>query len=75
MSLRNECCDCVLSRVLSSQGVDKTDATVSAAGTFRTGALSPNGDKIAVGCLLRLEANIQVILCGAQGRSARVPRR
>jgi AP-2 complex subunit alpha len=38
-------------------GVDQTAFTISTAGTFRTGATNPNGDKISVGCLMRLEAN------------------
>ncbi|KAL7998096.1 putative adaptor protein complex AP-2, alpha subunit [Plasmopara halstedii] len=33
-----------------------TTGTLLGASTFRTGAVSPNGDKISVGCLVRLEA-------------------
>ncbi|KAF1786894.1 Ribosomal protein L1/ribosomal biogenesis protein [Phytophthora cactorum] len=31
--------------------------SLSGAGTFRTGAMGPNGDKLSVGCLVRLEAS------------------
>ena len=39
------------------KGVDPTPWTVSAAGTFRTGAKDMNGNNINVGCLVRIEAN------------------
>lgn len=39
------------------QGVDQSSASLSAAGTFRTGATAPSGDKLSVGCLVRVEAN------------------
>ncbi|OQS04089.1 AP-2 complex subunit alpha [Thraustotheca clavata] len=39
-------------------GVDASGA-LALAGTFRTGTAAPTGDKISVGCLVRLEANAQ----------------
>ena len=41
------------------QGCDPTPWTVSGAATFRTGSKDPNGNKINVGCLVRIEANPQ----------------
>ena len=38
-------------------GLDKSDTTLSLATTFRTGSVSESGNKISIGCLLRLEAN------------------
>merc|ERR1712070_157476 len=40
-------------------GLDQNEYTLSACGTFRTGTVAPNGTKISVGCLIRLEANPQ----------------
>jgi AP-2 complex subunit alpha len=37
--------------------MDPTGMSVAAAGTLRTGATTPAGDKISVGCLVRIEAN------------------
>ena len=42
-------------------GLDQNEYTLSACGTFRTGTVAPNGTKISVGCLIRLEANPQVL--------------
>jgi AP-2 complex subunit alpha len=41
------------------QGCDPTPWTVSGAATFRTGSKDPSGNKINVGCLVRIEANPQ----------------
>lgn len=49
-------------------GVDATDASVSAACSFRTGATGPDGNKLSVGALLRVEFN-------AQARAVRVTSR
>uniref|UniRef100_K3X5B9 Clathrin adaptor alpha-adaptin appendage C-terminal subdomain domain-containing protein n=1 Tax=Globisporangium ultimum (strain ATCC 200006 / CBS 805.95 / DAOM BR144) TaxID=431595 RepID=K3X5B9_GLOUD len=40
-----------------AEGVDTSEATLSLACTFRTGTSGPNGDKVSVGCLARIEAN------------------
>lgn len=40
-----------------ANGADTSDATISVAGTYRTGAQSPSGDKVSVGLLTRLEIN------------------
>eukprot|EP00644_Phytophthora_capsici_P016772 jgi/Phyca11/537727/estExt2_fgenesh1_pg.C_PHYCAscaffold_1110001 len=38
-------------------GLDsQASGSLSAAATYRTGAMGPNGDKLSVGCLVRLEA-------------------
>ncbi|KAF1325637.1 Ap-2 complex subunit alpha, partial [Globisporangium splendens] len=39
------------------QGVDTSEATLSLACTFRTDTSGPNGDKVSVGCLVRIETN------------------
>ncbi len=41
-------------------GVDATEASLSVAGSFRTGATGPDGSKLSVGALLRIEFNGQV---------------
>ena len=38
-------------------GVDTTPFTMSGAAFFRTGTAGPTGEKLAVGCLVRIEAN------------------
>ncbi len=38
--------------------MDTSDASITIAGTYRTGTASASGDKIAIGALLRLEANM-----------------
>ncbi|KAH7487740.1 AP-2 complex subunit alpha [Phytophthora ramorum] len=39
-------------------GLDsQASGSLSAAATYRTGAMGPNGDKLSVGCLVRLEAS------------------
>lgn len=43
--------------VMCMQGVDSSDATLSVASTFRTGTTAPSGEKVSVGCLMRIEAN------------------
>ncbi|KAF1775902.1 Armadillo-type fold [Phytophthora cactorum] len=44
--------------VPAASKLDMTQARdLSGAGTFRTGAMGPNGDKLSVGCLVRLEAS------------------
>lgn len=40
-------------------GLAQNEFVVAAAGTFRTGSVSPTGAKISVGCLVKLEANPQ----------------
>jgi AP-2 complex subunit alpha len=45
-------------RLAQATGVDKTETTISAAGTFRTGTAGPDGNKLSVGLLLRLELNV-----------------
>jgi hypothetical protein len=37
--------------------VDANDTSITIAGTFRTGAATPTGEKISVGALVRVEAN------------------
>ncbi|DAZ95185.1 TPA: hypothetical protein N0F65_013030 [Lagenidium giganteum] len=44
-------------KLAQAEGVDTTDASISVAGTFRTGANGPNGEKLSVGCLARVEGN------------------
>lgn len=41
-------------------GVDATEGSLSVAGSFRTGATGPDGNKLSVGALLRIEYNGQV---------------
>ncbi|KAE9189961.1 hypothetical protein PF002_g24900, partial [Phytophthora fragariae] len=39
-------------------GLDsQASGSLSGAATYRTGAVGPNGDKLSVGCLVRLEAS------------------
>lgn len=38
---------------------DATDYVIYGAASLRTGAKSPNGEKISVGCLVKIEMNIQ----------------
>ncbi|KAJ0398698.1 hypothetical protein ATCC90586_003189 [Pythium insidiosum] len=52
-------------KLAPAEGLDAAGTSVTAAGTFRTGTAAPNGDKISVGCLVRVEAN-------AMGNSYRV---
>lgn len=42
---------------MCAQGVDTSESSISIACTFRTGTTGPNGDKISVGCLARVEGN------------------
>jgi AP-2 complex subunit alpha len=41
-------------------GVDTTEASLSVAGSFRTGATGADGNKLSVGALLRVEFNAQI---------------
>lgn len=43
-----------------AQGIDQNDLSFSMAGSLRTGATGPDGSKISVGALLRIEINAQV---------------
>lgn len=43
-----------------TQGLpDATEFIIYGAASLKTGALSPNGDKISVGCMLKIEMNVQ----------------
>lgn len=43
-----------------AQGLDQNDLSLSAVGSLRTGTAGPDGGKISVGALLRIEVNAQV---------------
>lgn len=38
---------------------DETEFIVYGAASLRTGATAPNGDKISIGCLAKIEMNVQ----------------
>ena len=40
--------------------MDATEASLSVAGSFRTGATGADGNKLSVGALLRVEFNAQI---------------
>jgi hypothetical protein len=40
-----------------TSGADSNEYVFSAAGTFRTGSVAPNGAKISIGAMLTVEAN------------------
>lgn len=46
-------------RMAVATGVDTTPNTVTAASTYRTGTTNAAGQPISVGCLLRVEINVQ----------------
>lgn len=46
-------------RMAIAPGVDTTPNTVTAASTYRTGTTNADGQPISVGCLLRVEINLQ----------------
>jgi AP-2 complex subunit alpha len=46
--------------VAQAQGLDQNDLSLSVAGSFRTATAGPDGSKISVGALLRIEINPQV---------------
>jgi len=43
-----------------AQGIDQNDLSLSAVGSLRTGTAGPDGSKISVGALVRIEINAQV---------------
>ena len=43
-----------------AQGIDQNDLSLSAVGSLRTGTAGPDGSKISVGALVRIEVNAQV---------------
>lgn len=42
-----------------AQGIDQNDLSLSAVGSLRTGTVGPDGSKISVGALVRIEINVQ----------------
>ncbi|TMW61221.1 hypothetical protein Poli38472_013684 [Pythium oligandrum] len=44
-------------KMAQADGIDTAGNSITIAGTFRTGATAPTGDKISVGCLVRVEGN------------------